>query len=131
MRLFFWVGNFVSASTDSFWSGTVVSIYEVFRVFVSRDTRCLCVVFLMGTVRQEELHNQPFNFLRFILLTRNAVVRSFSLPFHLSFKDKPSLLLWFAPSLYLWLTFPSTISDSFFPVANSFLLTPFVFSLTS
>ena len=83
----------MSASRDSFWSATVVSIYEVFRVFFSRDTQSLSVAFLMGTVRREELHNQPVNFSRFISLTRKPVARSPSLSFHLSFKVKPSLLL--------------------------------------
>ena len=48
MRLFFvWeiLGLKYPASRDSSWSGTAFSIYEeVFRVFVSRDTRSLCVV---------------------------------------------------------------------------------------
>ena len=48
MRLFFvWeiLGLKYPASRDSFWSGTAFSIHEVFRVFVSRDTRSLCVVY--------------------------------------------------------------------------------------
>ena len=79
MRLFFFVWeilglNWYPASEDSSWSGTAFSIYEVFRVFVSRDTRSLSVVFLMGTARREELHTQPVNFSRFILLSRKAVL---------------------------------------------------------
>ena len=48
MRLsFLWeiLGFKYPASRDSFWFGTAFSIYEVFRVFVSRDTRSLCVVY--------------------------------------------------------------------------------------
>ena len=49
MRLsFVWeiLGLKYPAGRNSFWSGTVFSIYEeVFRVFVSRDTRSLCVVY--------------------------------------------------------------------------------------
>ena len=81
------------ASRDSFWSGSAFSIHEVFRVFVSRDTRSLCVVYFMGTARREELHNQPVTFSGFILVTSGAVVHSYFSSISLIFKFKPSLLL--------------------------------------